>query len=250
MGRGRVRIAQVRVKKLLGLVWWIKDQVRRGQEITPWECNSNICALSIAQYQIDKHTGYEGDTETVKNPDKTKKGTDWVQWLLSFENYLSGLKGTSGVPLTYIIRKELPVEHEFTSDTERLIHQAPHQGDVYNADNIKVYRIIRDACLNTDAWEWIKGLNTREDGRLAMKALIDHYDGPSATHKRIAIAEEQICTLFYRNEQAWTFEAFVTKLNGAFLVLNENERAYPEGKMNYYLKRCGPTTLKCRQWCL
>ena len=95
-----------------------------------------------------------------------------------------------------------------------------------------------------------KGLNTREDGHLAMKALIDHYDGPSAIHRRIAIAEEQSHTLFYRNEQAMTFEAFLTKLNGAFLVLNENERAYPEGKMNYYLKRCGPTTLKCRQWCL
>ena len=27
-----------------------------------------------------------------------------------------------------------------------------------------------------------------------------------------------------------TFEAFVTKLNGTFLVLSENERAYPEGK--------------------
>ena len=63
-----------------------------------------------------------------------------------------------------------------------------------------------------------------------MKALINHYDGPSATHKRIAIVEEQIHTLFYKNEQAMAFEAFVTKLNGAFLVLNENERAYPEGR--------------------
>ena len=46
-GQGRVHIGQVRVKKLLGLVWWIKDQVRRGQEITPGEFNSNIFALSI-----------------------------------------------------------------------------------------------------------------------------------------------------------------------------------------------------------
>ena len=75
-GRGGVRIGQVCVKKLLGFVWWIKDQVRRGQEISPGGFNSNICALSIAQYQIDKHTGDEGDTETVKNPVKIKTCTD------------------------------------------------------------------------------------------------------------------------------------------------------------------------------
>ena len=80
-----------------------------------------------------------------------------------------------------------------------------------------------------------------------MKALIDHYDVPNATHKRIAIAEEQIHTLFYKNEQAITFEVFVNKLDGAFLVLSENERAYSEGeKLNDYVKKCKPTTLKCR----
>ena len=32
-GRGGVHIGQFRLKKLLVLVWWIKDQVRRDQEI-------------------------------------------------------------------------------------------------------------------------------------------------------------------------------------------------------------------------
>ena len=132
-----------------------------------------------------------------------------------------------------------------------MIQQAPNRGDAYNADSIKVFRIIRDACLKTDASEWIKDLNTREDGRLTMKALIDYYDDPSATHKRIAIAEEQICTLFYKNKQAMTLEALVTKLNGAVLVLSENERAYPEGKkIELLCEKVQTTTLKCSQWCL
>ena len=65
---------------------------------------------------------------------------------------------------------------------------------------------------------------------------------------RIAIVEEQICTLLYKNEQAMIFEAVVTKLIGAFLVLSKSERGYPGGgKWTYYVKRYKPTTLKCRQ---
>ena len=36
-GGGVVCIGQACVKKLLGLVWWIKDLVGRDQEITPGE---------------------------------------------------------------------------------------------------------------------------------------------------------------------------------------------------------------------
>ena len=54
-----------------------------------------------------------------------------------------------------------------------------------------------------------------------MLALREHYDGPAEVDRRIALARQQIRELFYRSEQSFPFESYITKLNGAFQVLAE-----------------------------
>jgi len=82
--------------------------------------------------------------------------------------------------------------------------------------------------VGTDAWEWIKIYDINQDGRLAFMALREHYDGPGEIDKRISLARTQVKELHYKNEQSFSFEKFITKLNGAFQMLAECHEALTE----------------------
>jgi hypothetical protein len=51
--------------------------------------------------------------------------------------------------------------------------------------------------------------------------LQEHYDGPGEIDKSISLARTQIKELFYKNEQTFSFEKFIAKLNDAFQMLAE-----------------------------
>ena len=76
-----------------------------------------------------------------------------------------------------------------------------------------------------DAWEWIKTYDANQDGWLAFQALRAHYDGPGEIDKRISLARAQVKELHYKNEQMFSFEKFITKLNGAYQMLAECNEA-------------------------
>jgi hypothetical protein len=75
---------------------------------------------------------------------------------------------------------------------------------------------------DTPAWTWISKYEGKKDGRTAMKALRDHYDGPGEVEKRISYAKRELETAHYRSEKVFTFEKYVTKLSEAFQILEEN----------------------------
>jgi hypothetical protein len=75
---------------------------------------------------------------------------------------------------------------------------------------------------DTPAWTWISKYESKKDGRAAMKALRDHYDGPGEVEKRISYAKRELENAHYRSEKTFTFEKYVTKLSEAFQILDEN----------------------------
>jgi len=114
----------------------------------------------------------------------------WSSFNRDLENYLSGLRGISGVPLIYVIREERAVVGAHVEDDiDELIRLAPLQGPTYLEDKRRIYRIIRDAVSGTDGWIWIQDVKN-EDGRLAIKRLCNHYDGPGATTRRVQDAKK------------------------------------------------------------
>jgi hypothetical protein len=62
--------------------------------------------------------------------------TCYIQWEVELINYLSGLKGKSGVPLVYVIRKNETVQddQEFLLMVDELIVEAPLAGAVFQED--------------------------------------------------------------------------------------------------------------------
>ena len=212
-----VRIGAVPMKNLKALVWWARDRKRRDREIVIEDFTNDVLEECIVKLEMD-----DADEQTkVDAPGMLKGAEDWVQWELSLHNYLMNVKGVSGIPLAYVIRKEIldVDDYVFENEVERLIHEAPHEGPAFAADNQQVYRIIQSKLVGTENYEWISKYETSQDGRSTMNTLRTHYDGPGEVKRRIARAEAQIEALYYKSEQALSFERFITKLNGAFQVL-------------------------------
>jgi hypothetical protein len=149
--------------------------------------------------------------------------TGYIQWEVELINYLSGLKGKSGVPLVYVIHKNETVQddQEFLLTVDKLIAEAPLARAVFQGDLRQVYHIWKAACLRTNGWEWIKEFDKRENRHIAYQALQNHYSGPRFTEARISMAKKIIDGAHYKNEQVFPFESFVTKLNGAYQTLDE-----------------------------
>ena len=55
-------------------------------------------------------------------------------------------------------------------------------------------------------------MDQTENGRGAWITLVQHYDGPGEREKRIAIANDQIWSLHYKDERVFAFETFIIKL--------------------------------------
>jgi hypothetical protein len=84
--------------------------------------------------------------------------------------------------------------------------------------------------ITSPAWEWIKQLDGKGDGRLAMTKLRYHYDGPDKKRAQISLGEVTIEGTYYKNEKALSFEKFITKLTGAFQVLEQHGEPYSDAK--------------------
>ena len=224
-----IRIGAIPAKNMKALVWWARDRKRRGLAINGGDFDEEQLEEAIVTMELEE----VDDEAKVEAPGMLKSADDWITWELSLSNYLRSIRGSSGVPLAYIIRKDdidNVADHDFENETERLIYQAPHQGANYKADNNQVYRIIKSKVIGSDILKWIHPFDRNQDGRGAMNQLRHHYDGPGQVQRKITQAEAQIASLHYKSEQAFSFERFITKLNGAFQVLEENGETLTERK--------------------
>ena len=59
----------------------------------------------------------------------------------------------------------------------------PLEGQNFKHNNKLVYKILKAACLDTNAWPWIQ--KDDGDGRAAGLKLFGHYDGYGELNKRV-----------------------------------------------------------------
>ncbi len=168
--RGAVRIGEFQLRNMEAFAWWIRDMKRRDRDIVAEKFDDETLETCLDEMELE--TGEEKDDDVALSKFK-ETFTGYVQWEVELSNYLSGLKGKSGVPLVYVIRKqeEIPDNAQFVSTVEELIAEAPLTGPVFLEDAKRVYRIVKAACLGTNGWEWIKEFDKYENGRRAVMAL-------------------------------------------------------------------------------
>lgn len=230
-----VVIGVVSTRKVQALAWWFRDAIRRGNKSVDSSAWTDArCQLSIRAMDMEKDTKVSSELTKTLHPGKIQGGKEWVQWSLSFKNYLSTMLGSSGVPLNYVVRdigdKALKGPEIQMDDLTKLVTEASLKGPSFNQDNRTVFQVLKNCALKTPAWAWIRRLDASENGRLAFAKLSKHYDGPGEVRKRIATAKKQIADIHYKSEQSFSFESYITKLKGAFEVLEECDRPITEAE--------------------
>jgi hypothetical protein len=216
----------LQTKYLSAACYWARDRIRCNLPIlhTDFDLATRNNAVQRRKLQLEKI-----EKEAVDPPPKFDPN-DWVNWHILFCNYLYSLKGSTNVPLYYVVRQPLRpgITLANLDHNERLIHQASTNGVAYNEDNRRVYTIMKQNLVATQAWEWMKCYDSTHDGHGAMNALRLHYDGPGAQAKRTEAAKRDIENAHYINEFTYSFEKFATKLQGAYEILRQNNEPRTE----------------------
>jgi len=146
--RGGQLFGDRRIKELQALAWFLTDRSRRGLPF----------GLDLYQSEADTYIQFANiDSEINKDeaadkPEKLKY-VDWNKWEESVYIYLYSIIAKSGVPLSYVIRKDLDDDVEWDSLDRKMqqIHNAPLEGFSINIDSTRVLTLLKELCLDTEA---------------------------------------------------------------------------------------------------
>lgn len=225
----RVNFGIRRILKLKAVAYWVRKKRREGVEaddMNVHDLDDDTISGMIRELSLATTDAKRDDKLFYPSKFNPKK---YISWARSFENYLDALKGKSKVPLSYIIRAEDVDPDDAEDEYQKLIWSAPHDGYAFEEDNREVYRIYKDVMVDTDGWTWFN--RAREgDGRGAHLLIMNHYRGDAETARRAAEAEAQLERLHYKNEAAFPFEKYVTRLNECFELLEDNDQALAEAQ--------------------
>jgi len=218
---GQVIIGTIQMKCLQALVYWVRDLVKHNQVIDHnyWTKET----MNIAMEEKEMERSFKDVKIDIIDPGKCKTGLEWDDWQTAFENKLESTYGVGNMPLAYIIRPRVGRDHVFHSKADRNKYMLSLNGPTFDRNNKMVYAAIKAACLNTEAWAWIEDADEEQDGRLAWKRLIEHYNGTAELSKRVERAKEELRQLFYKNEASFSFDSYVTKLKRIFSTLNKDD---------------------------
>jgi hypothetical protein len=195
---GRVLLGMVIIKCLQTLVWWMRDQQKRG------------LTLSAADFDVETmNQASEMKTLCCKRAKKEPSITDLGKFNPddfdlhedAFLNLLTQSFRVLREPLRYIVCPDT-VPANFATTEEEQMYQFPLAGGSFELDNQMVYRKFKAFLINLPGWAWIEPHDTVENGRAAYMAWTEHYNGEGELSKRTAMAKSNLEILHYKEYAA------------------------------------------------
>lgn len=220
-------------KHLVALIEWAKDRKKLNEPISLASASIEtqetfITAIELAQFRKDIRTVEEKTLEAqlkIASPGKLKDEKIWEDWVTGLQTTLTLIRGVTGVPLVYVIRRdETPPEGEvYASFDEDCIANAPLSGPAFDADARSVHLIIQPLVLGENAAQWISNAEEKKNGREDFLKLQAHFQGEGNSSRRIHDAEKLWNTLHYKNERALPFTTFLTKAQQMMNIYYRNK---------------------------
>lgn len=215
---------------LTGLIWHVKDMNRRSLPLDAGTIGMNDLYRGHLAYEAYVQNRDKG--ENIKALEKWSDKLEFDDWDRKVTETLSLIYGRNYCPIAYVIRPDKPLGWnpavDATTDYERLMYQLPLNGIAYDQDNEAVFSMIQLAVVHTPAETWIYDHVPGRDGRGAMKALRDHYEGEAELDVRATKAQQTLNTLVYTNEKTLAFEVMITKLNKAYNALKRQGQEFTD----------------------
>ena len=239
---GRIIFGTNRTKWLKAVIHWVQDFYRVSDTPTIVDLSEITfkTALRTAESRDKiRATLRKNDIPSDASPGPLERESKWKEWEEKFVNYLRLHLGSSGVPLSYVIREnENPdtttVHTEFINKT---VACAPLNGEYYDADKLTVFNFIVSFTTGQPSGDWVKDSIKHSNGRRSMKALRDHFLGEGNATRSLASAEELRASLHYKNERSMAFETFLTQCQRMFNIFKqEKEEMSEEAKIRFLFK--------------
>jgi hypothetical protein len=237
----RVSFSTACVNKMIGLMHYVQDCNHIGmdydiEDITPEGLVEHSSRATVRK-SISDHKKTHAETPSLG---QLKDEKNWVPWHNQLKVFLGGLLGVTGVPLSYMIRKqeEPDFETEFDSFLDMQAARVPLEGPAFQADARKVHNHIMSFVGGLHAEHWIKGLKHFHNGRCDVLALRDHYQGAGNVSQQIARAENIHETAHYRSEKMLSFEKFLSLCQEMFNIYEDQEEPWTERqKVSFLLEK-------------
>jgi hypothetical protein len=225
---------------LTGLIWHVKDQRRRGLVVDPNDVDEDVLLNGHLAYEAYVQNRDKG--ENIKSLEKWTDKVDFDDWDRKVTETLSLIYGRNYCPLAYVIRPDKPIGWDplidATTDYECLMYQLALNGPAFDRDNEAVFSYIQLAVLQTLAENWIFDAVPGRDGRAAMRALRNHYQGEAELDVRATKAQNILDTLTYTSEKNMPFETMITTLNKAYNSLKRQGQEFTDrSKVEQLAKR-------------
>ena len=160
------------------------------------------------------------------DPGKFKDERKWTNWEPAFVNYLSMIPGSYHVPVSYVVREQEDLDHnyDFGDDfVSEMIACAPLNGAHFRADSRRVQQLLKNYLVSETAEQLIKKMEAHADGRRDMLALRQYYSGQGNASRHIATAERMREGLHYKNEGSLAFSIFLDCMQKMYNIY-EDER--------------------------
>ena len=221
---GRIRVTVGTKRNLRGLLQWVKDEYRHGRDpaLTQFDLN-DIEYLVRKNKTHDLYVEKSKDLASASEPEKFKTSTKWNDWKPTFLNYLRAIPGRDSIPLSYVVRENDNPDYTTKVDfLDEYVAGAPLNGDAFEIDTVEVRTyLMKYITGNENAESTVQALQDKRCGRIAFKALRDHYEGVGVYGTDITRAERILINLHYNGEKKpymwWTeFEKQLTWAFGAY----------------------------------
>ena len=196
----------------------------------------NIASITLASIRkFIKQRDLERVSSTSVREPPTVNVKDWPRTMEGIEEYLQQFRGTTGVPLSYVIRREIKpapdsddpssnyptIEHEMvarapiiapgaTGDVPTLEANGPFTQS-FITDRSEVWAKLAVIFGSAECWTYAKIARRSRDGRLCFRSVYNHYLGPNNIDHMASRAERKLRDSTYHAERRnWNFEKYVT----------------------------------------
>jgi hypothetical protein len=144
--------------------------------------------------------------------DKFNEKTDFADWDDGVVETLGRKMGAFQAPMDYLVRETQPAGFVPRNPKEALKYALPFLGRKYEKDNNLLFSMLNVSVLNTPAWTYVNAFKITLDGRAAMTALRNHYDGDASNNKKLVKYQSIVAHSEYHSERTATWETTSTNL--------------------------------------
>lgn len=213
-GAGAAIIGIRAQNNLQGLIWHARDMQRQNRLIDVNDIDVDMLEAAREDYQM-----YLKDLEMglkITELEKFVLKKDFSDWDDSITESLGRIMGAQEAPIDYLIRPNQLAGFTPRNPKEALMYALPLNGRKFDRDNSTLFSLLAVATLDTLAWTYVNNYKNQLDGRAAMMALRDHYDGDASNNKKLTKYQNIISNIEYLNERSATWENQSTTLIKAY----------------------------------